>query len=67
MKKLSLAAASLIAVLIIVSIFITKDGSLVTPQGAGKVVINGRDFEAFALPPYASKFVTPEYLSLIHI
>ena len=63
MKKLSLAAASLIAVLIIVSIFITKDGSLVTPQGAGKVVINGRDFEAFALPPYVSKFVTPEYKS----
>ena len=63
MKKLSLAALSLTAVLTIVSIFVTRDGSLATPQGAGKVVINGKDFEAFALPAYAQKFITPEYKS----
>ena len=63
MKKLSLAALSLIAVLIVTSIFLTRDGSLVTPQGVGKVVINGKDFEAFPLPPYAQKFITPEYKS----
>ncbi len=45
MKKLSLAALSLIAVLIVTSIFLTRDGSLVTPQGVGKVVINGKDFD----------------------
>ena len=63
MKKLSLAALSLIAVLIVTSIFLTRDGSLVTPRGVGKIVINGKDFEAFPLPPYAQKFITPEYKS----
>ena len=62
-KKLSLAALPLIAVLIVTSIFLTRDGSLITPRGVGKIVINGKDFEAFPLPPYAQKFVTPEYKS----
>ena len=65
MKKLSLATLPLIAVLIVTSIFLTRDGSLVTPQGAGKVVINDKDFEAFPLPPYAQKFITPEYKSYL--
>ena len=58
MKKLSLAALSLIAVLIVTSIFLTRDGSLVTPQGVGKVVINGKDFEAFPLPPVSYTHLT---------
>lgn len=42
---------------------ITRDGSIVTPEGAGKVTTASGTFEGFTLPDYAQKFVTDGYKS----
>ena len=42
---------------------ITRDGSIVTPSGAGKVTTASGPFEGFPLPDYAQKFVTDSYKS----
>jgi len=41
----------------------TRDGSIVTPQGSGKVTTASGTFEGFPLPDYAQKFVTDGYKS----
>ena len=42
---------------------ITRDGSIVTPEGTGKVTTASGTFEGFPLPDYAQKFVTDGYKS----
>lgn len=44
---------------------ITRDGSMVTPQGSGKVTTASGSFEGFPLPDYAQKFVTDDYKSYL--
>jgi haloalkane dehalogenase len=42
---------------------ITRDGSIVTPQGSGTVTTASGAFEGFPLPDYAQNFVTDRYMS----
>lgn len=42
---------------------ITRDGSIVTPQGSGTVTTASGTFEGFPLPDYAQNFVTDGYMS----
>jgi len=42
---------------------ITRDGSIVTPKGLGKVTTASGTFESFPLPRYAQSFVTDSYKS----
>ncbi|MEQ8746323.1 alpha/beta fold hydrolase [Pyruvatibacter sp.] len=44
-------------------IALTRDGQLVTPEGAGTVAIEGKNFEAFPLPDYAAKLISDDYKS----
>ncbi|MBX9662092.1 alpha/beta fold hydrolase [Novosphingobium sp.] len=44
---------------------ITRDGSIVTPRGAGKVSTASGIFEGFPLPDYAQKFVSDDYKSYL--
>lgn len=44
---------------------ITRDGSIVTPQGLGKITTASGSFEGFPLPDYAKKFVTDDYKSYL--
>jgi haloalkane dehalogenase len=44
---------------------ITRDGSIVTPEGTGKVTTASGTFEGFPLPDYAQTFVTPDYKSYL--
>lgn len=67
MKKLKKAAlwsiGSLLAIMLVGSFAITRDGQLVTPSGQGTVTLQAGTFEAFPLPDYAKGFVTPDYQS----
>ena len=49
--------------LIILSFFVTRDGYVVTPIGAGQVVLDSGTYEAFPLPSYASNMVDSNYKS----
>lgn len=42
---------------------ITRDGSIVTPQGSGTVTTASGTFDGFPLPDYAQNFVTDGYMS----
>lgn len=42
---------------------LTRDGTLVTPEGEGTITIGAVTFEAFPLPDYAAKHVTADYKS----
>lgn len=44
---------------------ITRDGSIVTPQGLGKITTASGTFEGFPLPEYAQEFVTDSYKSYL--
>lgn len=44
---------------------ITRDGSIVTPEGSGTVTTTSGTFEGFPLPDYAQTFVTPDYKSYL--
>lgn len=45
------------------AIYITRDGALFTPIGAGQVSLASGTYEAFPLPDYASKMVDSNYKS----
>ena len=47
----------------ILSYAVTRDGSVVIPQGDGAITLEAGTFEAFPLPDYAASAVTPEYKS----
>ena len=65
MKKFLIGLAVVIGVLVIFSVYITRDGSLVTPDGEGTITIGAKTFEAFPLPDYAKPFVTEDYKSYL--
>ncbi|MGC6499021.1 MAG: alpha/beta fold hydrolase [Henriciella sp.] len=50
---------------VIGSFFITRGGKLVTPTGAGNILIEGKSFESFPLPSYADAFLTENYKSYL--
>jgi haloalkane dehalogenase len=55
--------AVILGVGLVTSFAVTRDGSQVTPQGEGELVIGSQTFEAFPLPDYAAAVVTDEYKS----
>jgi haloalkane dehalogenase len=63
--KTTMLAVLVLAVIIITVFIVTRDGQRVTPQGSGTVRLPAGDFEAFALPDYASKVLTPAYKSYL--
>lgn len=66
MKKVLLTILALLVLGSVVFVLsITRDGELVTPVGAGTVVIEGQSYEAFPLPDYAAEFVTDDYKSYL--
>lgn len=66
MKKIVLGV---IAVLIVgaaaLAIYATRDGSPVTPKGAGTVTTASGEFEGFPLPDYAQAMIGPDYKSYL--
>jgi haloalkane dehalogenase len=58
-----IASAILLAILAIGAFWITRDGSRVTPEGKGELVLEAGRFEAFPLPDYARTFATGNYRS----
>lgn len=52
-----------LGVALAVSFAVTQDGKYVTPEGAGSVTVNTKEFEAFPLPDYAAAALTEEYKS----
>ena len=53
----------LIAVALVVSFAITRDGNRVVPEGDGTITTPSGTFEAFPLPDYAADVVTSDYKS----
>tara|TARA_S200000501_G_scaffold171873_1_gene161948 strand:+ start:1055 stop:2080 length:1026 start_codon:yes stop_codon:yes gene_type:complete len=49
--------------IIIFSIYITRDGEVITPEGKGILKLNSGIYEAFALPDFASRMIDIDYKS----
>lgn len=64
-RVLIVAFGVLIAIGIVGSVWITRGGHVVTPEGEGEIRIGTKTFEAFPLPDYAAGFVTEEYRSYL--
>lgn len=65
MKKI-LIGIGVIAVIAVLGIFwITRDGSMVTPEGSGTVMTASGEFEAFPLPDYAEHVLPEGYKSYL--
>lgn len=63
-RILLIGLAAILAAGVISAFLMTRDGTLVTPEGNGTVTLeSGRTFEAFPLPDYAAAFVTEDYKS----
>jgi haloalkane dehalogenase len=58
-----IALGIFIAIGLIGSFWITRNGKLITPEGEGTVSTDAGTFEAFALPEYADAVVTDDYKS----
>ena len=65
MKKIGVVLAVLAVVAAVFALVITRDGSLVKPQGSGTVNLDAGTFEAFPLPDYAARHVTDDYKSYL--
>lgn len=63
--KTTILALLALAVIVITAFIVTRDGQRVTPQGSGTVQLPAGEFEAFALPHYASEALTPAYKSYL--
>ncbi len=63
MKMISIVLAVIVIAAVVFAVSLTRDGELVTPQGAGFVTLDAGKFEAFPLPDYAAKYVTDAYKS----
>lgn len=61
-KLLTLLAAIVVSAAIF-ALVITREGSLVTPQGSGIVTLDSGKFEAFPLPEYAASLISSDYKS----
>ena len=55
--------ATIAATGIVFAWIITRDGKLVTPEGAANITLDAGTFEAFPLPEYAARHVTDAYKS----
>ena len=49
--------------LIVLVIYITRDGNIFTPSGEGEIVLDSGTYEAFPLPDYAAAQVNSDYKS----
>lgn len=65
MKILPIVLVLLLFAVMAVSVVVTRDGALVTPQGEGTVVLDAGTFEAFPLPDYAARFLHSRYKSYL--
>lgn len=65
MKRLVLFVIVLALIGLGIAWYVTRDGEVVTPQGAGTITINSQDFEAFPLPDYAAAFISDDYKSYL--
>ena len=61
--KVFITIAVVVAALAVFAVFIQRDGELVTPIGSGKILLPVGEFEAFPLPDYAARHITPDYKS----
>lgn len=64
-RKTFLVLAVLLVTSVITALMVTRDGTLVTPEGSGTVQLDAGSFEAFPLPDYAADFVTGDYKSYL--
>ena len=62
-KVLLILLAVIVASGIVLTSMLTREGELVIPQGAGSVVLDSGEFEAFHLPQYAANYITDQYKS----
>jgi len=62
-KTLLISLAVVVVSVVLFSLYITREGELVTPEGSGTIALDSGDYEVFPLPDYAAKFVTEEYKS----
>jgi len=63
-KKAAIAVSGVLLFIILIgSVWITRDGRQVTPTGKGQVELAAGTFEAFPLPDYARTFVSDGYKS----
>ena len=61
--KVFITIAVVVAALAVFAVFIQRAGELVTPIGSGKILLPVGEFEAFPLPDYAARHITPDYKS----
>jgi len=65
LKTLLLIAASILASAILLAIWITRGGELITPGGAGTVALDAGEFEAYPLPEYVTEVLAEDYKSYL--
>lgn len=65
LKTLLLIAASILTLVFLLAIWITRDGELITPEGVGTVTLDAGEFEAYPLPEYATEVLTEDYESYL--
>ncbi|MHC4819918.1 MAG: alpha/beta fold hydrolase [Planctomycetota bacterium] len=65
MKTVSIVLGAILVLAVLFAVWITRDGTLVTPVGEGRVTLPHGEFEAFPLPDYAAALVTPDYESYL--
>ena len=63
MKIILRAFVLTIIIIIIFSIYITRDGEVTTPVGKGIVKLDSGIYEAFPLPDFASRMIDEDYKS----
>lgn len=63
MKIFSIGIALILTLGVAGAVVITRDGQLITPQGAGSITLEAGTFEAFPLPDYAARQITAQYKS----
>ena len=63
MKTFLKICISILLILILFSLFITRDGDFVTQKGEGQIELDSGTYEAFPLPDYAAKLVDSSYKS----
>ncbi|WP_193743266.1 alpha/beta fold hydrolase [Sandarakinorhabdus sp. AAP62] len=65
LTKLLIGLALLLVSALVAMFWMTRDGSVVTPQGSGTVATASGQFEAFPLPDYADKALPGGYKSYL--
>ncbi|MEM1196089.1 MAG: alpha/beta fold hydrolase [Pseudomonadota bacterium] len=63
LRKIGIALGALIALLAMGAVWITRDGSRVTPHGGGTVALKSGTYEAFPLPDYVASVLSEDYKS----